>query len=262
MDELGNLAAHLVALLQEWSEDTARKRGSIIVTAAGHGSAQSSATMLQMEDLARAQIDTLVPSLARAGDHARARGAPSAEVDRQIDGVLVGAINVLVMHLQAGGGSDLGAYGARPAVIGLERPRAEALLARYRTGYLRDPATAGGTTYSLTIRDSPGANANQVGDGVTQTSNIALDATAAMAAIERLAASIAALDPQAHGRAEAEADIVALRAQLGRQQPNRSLLREMGISLRTVVEGALSNTLAAPGAAAAAELWNALGLGG
>lgn len=260
MDEMPNLNRHLAGLLAMVSEDTARKRGAIVVKAAQTGAAQSSGLRLMLERLAREQIDAVVPQLAAAGDHARSRGAPPAAVDSVIDGALRGVINALVMELQAGT-SPVRDYGARPNVIESELRRAQDMLADYRTGYLGNrPATGNAAAFTVSITGSPGANVNQGGHQVTQASNVTIDASAALTSAEELAIAVANVSVDHAGQQEAEADLLALRAQLKRQQPNRSLLQELGRSLRSVLEGAMSDALSAGAIQAAARLWSALGL--
>lgn len=262
VDEESQFRSHLTALLQEMGEATAQARTKVVLEASQSGTVRSSMTQMRLEEIAREQLDWLLLELVSAGDHARSRGLATAAIDHQIDSALTNGVNSLVMQLQAGA-RDLGEYGARVSAMGHQKARAETRLARYRSGYLK-PTTAknSGSTYSISITSSPGANANQLGSYVTQSSEVTLDASAAMTALDKLLKALSELDRDVQGRSEAEADIHSLRLQLQRQQPDRTLLQALGRSVRSVMEGTLAGVLAAPAAEAASHLWEALGISG
>lgn len=221
---------------------------------------QSSGLRIQLERLAREQMDIAVEQLAAAEQHALVRGARQADVDQAIEGALQRAINVMVTLLQAAP-PPAKDYGARPQFIADEFIRAREKLADYRMGYLSVPRSTGSVnSLSVSITGSPGANVNQGGHHVSQVSNITINSTAALAAVTDLLQAMSTIAVDQSGRREAEADLIALKAQLERQEPNKGILQALGRSLRNVIEGTLSDCLAEAATKAATQLWNALSI--
>src|SRR5262245_37924370 len=84
-------------------------------------------------------------------------------------------------------------------------------------------------------------------------------ASSAIAAFEQALEDASAL---AAKRADIDGDLNTIKAQLSKPSYSKTIVTEAGRSLRSLVEGAISNALTPPALAnAAAALWKALGLG-
>ena len=113
---------------------------------------------------------------------------------------------------------------------------------------------------TMTIGNMYGGAAQQGTHSSMQTATSTVNVSATSAALGSLEAALAELNLHDKVRADLDAEIATLRAQLSKSKPSTSILREAGGSLRSIVEGITASIAAPQVVAAVAALASALGL--
>jgi hypothetical protein len=150
-------------------------------------------------------------------------------------------------------------YGVREEKFTEFEGRAASLVRQYFAGYLTaHNSPERGLT--LSINDSPGAVVQQGGAGNVQSATVWVNVAAAGPSLASLLEELKKLPPDTPMVREAIEDAETVQRQLARPDPSSGLLRELGKSLRNIVEGTIAGVLSTEGLAAAGHLWPALGL--
>jgi hypothetical protein len=259
---LTDLQERLQFLLNERLHALALARMGLQADLSDRGMLSSSAAIRGMEKLGKEHVDLAVPEFAAAVNHAAAAGVDQGVLKAALDDTLERFLAGMQALLTAPESAKAfpGNSWARPEELTALCVRARSLVRQYQAGFI-SPANQGGHTMFINMTGATGVAIQQGTSGSTQEVHVAVDSRAASEALSVLSQEISSL---AQGRAEladALTDIDTLRAQLNRTAPRTSVLRELGSSLRTVVEGTLAGALSPAAVVAAGQLWLALGLG-
>jgi len=121
-------------------------------------------------------------------------------------------------------------------------------------------AEAAPASNAIHVQDATGVVIQQGVHHATQTAMVTIMPTEVAPA---LAAFAAAMRPSFTGAdlRDFEADVRTMEAQLEKPKPSATILRECGVSLRSLTEGVVAGALTPPAISAAIALWAALGLG-
>jgi hypothetical protein len=248
-------------LVSERKGAVTQAAATIKVQAAARG-VRGSGDMLARERLAQETLDAALTEFMDAAEKAKAAGVGEDDVQRALRGAGVDLIHSMKATLTGPATDAFGStYPARPQWFEHLMGRMESKLQDYRAGYLSPRASAPGASgLSVVVSHSPGAIVQQ-GQGNTQTVQVAIDTASATKSIDALVAELSGQVGSDLRVIEALDDLQAIRSQITRQTPNHTVLRELGRSTRSILEGAVGGMLTPAGLAAAAALWSALGLG-
>jgi hypothetical protein len=129
-----------------------------------------------------------------------------------------------------------------------------------KQGWLRDDAAAVAGSVTIAVSHSSGVSIQNAGSHSTQTATTVVGPAHAAQALASFAETWRALPLAEDERADLDADVETLGAQLRKREPSPVILREAARTLRSLTESIAGNLVTPVAAAAALALWKALGL--
>lgn len=262
---LSDYREHLVHRLLEQRQELQKDIDAIVMEMAAASRLKSGATLIRIAEATRARLRTAA-GIAFA-EEKRAIHIPMLDED-EVEQCTVQALTNFSHEIRAQAnerfdllaGRDTAAYKAASQKMPLDQD-----LARYvksqRLGFFSEPEPVAmpSVVNNYSVSNAPGAAIQQGSHGSSIKMESHINLQEAAKAVEALDRELSAFEGKSDAVDELKADAAAVKLQLQKKSPAVEVLKQMGISIRNVAEGAVGGALSGPIITAAAAVAAALG---